>query len=133
MLYVGTRVEFEEALTDHAVVVEHEEDTPTTDSGIFGDNLHVVYLMVGEVIDRMGIDRKVKAIIVPLFIDEDVLACGIGEGEEVRGHVAIAFVERIRRMDACFEEDKVFGEIPRGTEAEGDDEDREEGEFGTGL
>lgn len=133
MLYVGTRVELEESFTDHAVVIEHKKDAPTTDSSVLSDNLHVVYLMVGEVIDGMGIDREVKAVIVTLFIDEDVLARGIREGEEVRGHVAIAFVERIRRMDACFEEDKVFGEIPRGTEAEGDDEDGEKGELGTGL
>ncbi len=83
VLYIRTRVELEEAFTDHAVVVEHEEDAPATDSGVFSDNLHVVYLMVGEVIDGMGIDREVKAVIATLFIDEDVLARGIREGEEV--------------------------------------------------
>lgn len=31
----------------------------------------------------MGIDREVKAVIATLFIDEDVLARGIREGEEV--------------------------------------------------
>ncbi len=36
-------------------------------------------------------------------------------------------------MDARWEEDKVFGQVPRGTEAEGDDEDGEKGELGTSL
>ena len=79
MLYIRTWVEFEETLSKSAVVIEHEKDAPTADSGVFGDDFHVSDAVVGQEIEGMRVDGEIKAVVATLFIDEDIFPRGIWE------------------------------------------------------
>lgn len=93
------------------------------EDGVCLDDFQVGDPVVGEKIERMGIDREVETVIVPVLINEDIFVSSRGQREQIAGHVFIAFIEIVGRMDAVGEERKVFGEVPSDTERESDEEE----------
>lgn len=127
------RVELLNFFCQIGVVVDHEKDAATSQHRVCLDDFQIGYPVIGEEIDRMGVDRQIEAIVVTLLIDQDIFMSSRREREQIAGHVFIAFVEIRRSMDAVREEGEVFGQVPSGAHGEGDQEKREERGFGAWL
>lgn len=127
------RVQFLNLLSESGIVVEHKEYPRSMKNRIFLHDFESVNFMVGEEVDRVSEDGQVGKIVVAFFVNEHVLVCFFRQGDEVAGHIGIAFVERGGSRLIVGEENKIFCEIENSASQEGDDKERKEGDTGSGL
>ena len=129
----GIRIKFLDPLGKHIFVIEHEKYSrpPEDRFGLY--DFEVGHLAVGEKIDRMGENGQAEAVAVALFISEHIFVGFFRQGDEIAHHIGIAFVERGGGRLIVGEENKILREVEKSACSQGDNEEREESDAGTGL